>query len=257
MTPAEIEYLLDMPLAFSGYLPVGGEVADFYPTISHWFESEKFRGVHERTRYEILSMPTSKEARKAAKKLQLKCRLDWQSVRQSVLSAGILMAAEQNQHLAEMLAPLASWTSLELGANVTENPVIHGQAYRSLLGTVHSAAEAMFNEKNVILIASIKRQNYIERKAQIDKQIGRIPIRSVLCPVIKDMAPMGAEYAIANQQPVKYLYSENGRLTEAFIAKLTQNTTQIVVFEKKGGKTFDSLIDQAKRLSIQTKLFLI
>lgn len=82
------------PLPFHGYRQIratGGferGTPESYSTIEHFYQSEKFRGVDESFRKFIMSLPTAREARKAARK-RIDVRPDWEQIRNRVMATGI------------------------------------------------------------------------------------------------------------------------------------------------------------------------
>lgn len=61
--------------------------AEIYPSLEHFYQSEKFRGVDEGYRRLIISLPTAREARKAGNRHE--GREDWNDVRERVMACGM------------------------------------------------------------------------------------------------------------------------------------------------------------------------
>jgi predicted NAD-dependent protein-ADP-ribosyltransferase YbiA (DUF1768 family) len=61
--------------------------AEIYPSLEHFYQSEKFRGVDESYRRLIMSLPTAREARKAGNRHE--GREDWNEVRERIMACGI------------------------------------------------------------------------------------------------------------------------------------------------------------------------
>lgn len=100
---------------FFGYRRFDDDGASFelIASLVHHFESEKFRGVDEAIRLEILNCATPKLAQKVAKRHMDKWRKDWKSVRGRVFRAGLAMQAIQNRKV-RIAARQAFERSMEL-----------------------------------------------------------------------------------------------------------------------------------------------
>lgn len=100
---------------FFGYRRFDDDGASFelIASLVHHFESEKFRGVDETIRLEILNCATPKLAQKVSKRHMDKWRKDWKSVRGRVFRAGLAMQAIQNRKV-RIAARQAFERSMEL-----------------------------------------------------------------------------------------------------------------------------------------------
>ena len=246
------------PCLFVGYRnPSKDGSPDIYYSISHWFESEKFRGVDEVLREAVLQAPTASEARKVANRYKDRCRIDWRAVRARVLKAGFMMAAEQNQDVREKLARFAQTTSLEINIEFEEGKTISGHALTWYAGVMWDASDIYINRPARVLFAAARKITYADKPTHIDKFISPSSISQVIVPIAKDASPIGEEYAIKHSLPVRYCYAPRGKLTPPFTRDLAQDANQILVMERKGGKQFDQLITSAKELGRTVKLALL
>lgn len=132
------------PCLFTGYRnPALANRPDIYQSIGHWFESEKFRGVDEALRQEVLEQPTAKEARKLGSRHPDEIRPNWRTIRAQVLRTGFFMAARQNPSVAIIFAELAQLTSLELGTWLDPAGKIEGYEMAFYCGVQWEAADCM------------------------------------------------------------------------------------------------------------------
>lgn len=76
-------------------------------------------------------------------------------------------------------------------------------------------------------------------------------------PVARTAAAIGEEYAQQHQLLVTNLDAPRGKVDAQLASSLVDQASQIVILEKKGGKTFDALIVQAKEKGKSGKLILI
>lgn len=83
-----------------GFERGGGEI---YSSIEHFFQSEKFRGVDEEFRQHIISLPTAREARKAALKREADIRPGWEKIQNKVMAAAIWFKFSEHERFAQAL----------------------------------------------------------------------------------------------------------------------------------------------------------
>jgi hypothetical protein len=249
---------LNDPCLFFGYRnPDKGGARDIYHSLSHWVASEQFRGVDELIRESIIQSPTAAEARKTAERFKERRRLDWRNVRSSIFKSGLMMAAEQNFDILEKMREISKLTSLEVGSEFQSGQKICGYPLSWYFGLTWEASDAVINRPLRLLIAAGRNIEYSDRKTQVAKFVGVSPVTQVLVPITKETSIIGEEYAMQNNLPVRYFYSRKGKLSPSLASEIVGNSSQILVFEKKGAKLFDQLILAAKHLNKTIKLSLI
>jgi len=86
-------------LFFMGLMDVTSDSREGYRSIFHYWESEKYRGVDERIRQEIIATPTVRELRKMLRRLPETWRADWKQVRGRVFRNALLYAIESHPDL--------------------------------------------------------------------------------------------------------------------------------------------------------------
>lgn len=111
----EATFSPDLIIPFHGYrrLDLERPLHDLAPSLTHFYQAEKFRGRDELLRVEILSCPTPRAALKLAKRHKDKWRDDWVRVRPYVLRAGLAMQMVQSS-AARTLARAGHAKSTEL-----------------------------------------------------------------------------------------------------------------------------------------------
>lgn len=93
-------------LFFMGLMDVSLDSREGYRSIFHYWESEKYRGVDEGIRQEILAAPTLRELRKMLRRLPETWRTDWKQVRGRVFRSALLYAFESHPDLqSELIEP--------------------------------------------------------------------------------------------------------------------------------------------------------
>lgn len=80
-----------------------GDCADFVPSVTHFYQSERFRGVDDAFRQEILNQPTPREARKLARSRKDRQRSDWTKRRGRIMACGISFQALEHPFVLEAL----------------------------------------------------------------------------------------------------------------------------------------------------------
>jgi len=91
---------------FQAYRRLEGDFAhlhDLAPSISHFYEAEKLRGVNEELRQEVLGCPTARAARKLAKRHETMWRQDWKLLRAS-LAMQMVQSVEARQAIRQAAA---------------------------------------------------------------------------------------------------------------------------------------------------------
>lgn len=247
----------DEPVLFTGYRsPVDG-IPEVYSSISHWFESEKFRGTNDVLREEARWLPTAREARKFARRHRSSWREDWAAVRVRVMRAGFIMAADQNPNVYENLHAFASLTSLEVASNFAARTPYYGYPLRWYAGVQWETAEMHIRRPVTLLLAGVKRSTYADKRAAIDKLVTTKPATQVLCAMSKELSFCAEEYAIANSLPIKYIPAPAGKMTDDYVDRLTEAASHIIVMERKQGREFDSLLSVTKKKKKPLRLILV
>lgn len=104
--PGTIDTMIASEIFFMGLLDTTSNCREGYRSIFHYWESEKWRGVDEHVRQEILSVPTIRELRKMLKHVPDTWRSDWKQVRGRVFRSALLYALDGHPDLLhELIEP--------------------------------------------------------------------------------------------------------------------------------------------------------
>ena len=99
VVPLNAPYSPDAVLPFESYRRLDTDLMlrDVPATLLHFYESEKFRGVDEGLRVEVLDCSSVSAARKLAKRNRDRWRTDWAIVRGRAFRAGLAMQIAQSK----------------------------------------------------------------------------------------------------------------------------------------------------------------
>lgn len=95
--------MLDTEIFFMGVLDTLTRCREGYRSIFHYWESEKYRGVDEQARQEILNAPTIRELKKLSRQLPETWRGDWKQIRGRVFRSALLYAIQAHPDLEPQL----------------------------------------------------------------------------------------------------------------------------------------------------------
>jgi hypothetical protein len=234
---------------FGPWVPVAGKktrTQHHYISISHWFESAKFMPARPDLRDAVLHCPSAKEARKFSKARQSAWRSDWSLVRHSVLVAGLgflsldredLKLSEISQdELVELMKPLKIPVSF-LTECVTR---FISWSKGPRISTFGAAAAP---------------DNVVGKK--LSKVVQNKPSWTLVSLCNSQTAWRVHDWALAHYIPVKYVGHYKLRTSASVINTLLDGSNQIVVFELKGGKNADVILQKAraKKVTVTLELY--
>ncbi|MFC0698216.1 hypothetical protein [Paraburkholderia humisilvae] len=101
--PDIIDTMIASEIFFMGLLDTTSNCREGYHSIFHYWESEKWRGVDEHVRQDILAVPTIRELRKMLKRVPDTWRSDWKQVRGRVFRSALLYAIDGHPDLLQEL----------------------------------------------------------------------------------------------------------------------------------------------------------
>lgn len=81
-----------------------GSEVEFAASVSHFYESERFRGVNDLLRIEILAQPTAREARKLAKRHGDQQRKDWDRTHKLVMCNALWFQSIEHPEVMEAIS---------------------------------------------------------------------------------------------------------------------------------------------------------
>lgn len=143
-----------LPFPFLGYRSVTcGDAPETVPSLTHFYESEKFRGLNDWVRQEVLSARNGHAATKVAARNARYVRPDWSRVHARVLRTGMLMQFEQSAHAIHS-ARAAFGLSMEL-SGTSRIGGISGALLASELQTVFQLRTTAAIDRCAIVVTSV------------------------------------------------------------------------------------------------------
>lgn len=223
---------------FGPWVPQAGQaqrVKHHYLSIAHWYESAKFMPAHPELRDAVLFCPTVKEARKFAKARQALWRSDWNLIRHSVLIAGLGFLALDRPDLA-LQTRLKSELMEDLGAMALPE--------RFLEGCIDRFQQWSAGPSVGTFGANSAPDGVVGRK--MSKVVQNKPSWTLVSLCNNRTAWRLHDWALAHYVPVRYVGSPDKRTTSSLISEFIAAVDQLVVFEAKGGRRADSVIQLAR-----------
>ena len=84
-----------------------------YPTVEHYFQAMKFRGVDEKYAHKISTAPRPQEAAKLGRDRRYHPRRNWDTLRDEVMRMGVLAKFSQHDELQKLLLSTGEETIIE------------------------------------------------------------------------------------------------------------------------------------------------
>lgn len=230
---------------------------DLYPTIEHFYQSEKFRGISvedEILRCATFWQPGVGEARKVALSYRDKMRPDWDDVKIHVLVSAILFKFTQHKDLGELLISTGdeefayiSQADAELGIGRNGNGA-------NLYGTALALARAKLaasEQMKVIVTGSHEFGGY----PYLDTKLRSLFQRKMPDVIISSGKP-GAEsmaelWAMQNHIPVMH-FTRKGKVEQPF--DMLSHGTHMVVFSSATAAEVEQLCAPAKQRGLVIRL---
>lgn len=235
-------------LAFPAYrlFTDSGDRSLMFSNLALFFEAEKFRGVQPELFNQVLHSPSIKEARKLTKRHQALWREDWAGVRLRVLATGIQYMAWADtgserwhdaspDNIAQHLAPLGLPSKFLLHA-ATEFVTLRDAPHYCFLMAPGTPDDVIGRKLNTL-------HRKYGRKWGIMHWDGRHGNRRV------------HDWALNQYLPIRYFGVLGERLHLPTLSKLlTQTNAKVCVFETRGGKNMDAVIQHLRPYRSQFEL---
>lgn len=245
MQPIPIERL-----SFPAYrLPVGAPGGDYsapaaFLSLGQWFEAEKFRAFHRDLFEEVLLAPTLREARRFAKLHQASWRGDWLGVRTRALACGLVYACTADSHANRWMGDAQSVAAELSPLELPERFVL--AAAQEFVRLRDSPLIAFFGAEGAPPEIVGRRVNLVHKKAERAWALAYWQGRHGSWRV--------HDWAVSQFIPIRYLGEEKARLNAAAYQMLREASVQAVVFEKRKGKTMDSVIRGLRLAKVSVEL---
>lgn len=219
--------------------PAGGAVRhqQVYLSLVHWYEAAKFIPHEPQVRDALLFSPSIKEARKFTRSRQAIWRRDWPVARHSVLVAGLGMLALQRPEMELRTCPLelvkAGLAPGQLPERVLDTCVLRFGVWRSAPRICVFGAD-------------------IAPPAVVGARLARIvaPLAHwTLVTTCHRRTPWRVhDWALQQYIPVEYHGTPSQRPSRPVAAAVIGASDLVVVFEQRGEKRFDCVLQMAKGL---------
>jgi len=225
---------------FGPWVPQSGSTnrtRHLYPSLAHWYESAKFMPARPDLRDAILFCPTLKEVRKFAKKHQSLWRNDWNLIRHSVLIAGLgfldLDRPDLGLRERDMSSVADALDAMQIPRRFLAACLerFHQWASGPVIGTygANTAPESVVGKK-------------MSRIVQAN------PSWTLVSLCNSKTAWRLHDWALAQYVPVRYIGTPQSRTTSSLIDDLIETSQQMIIFEVRGGKNSDGVIQKTKAL---------
>jgi hypothetical protein len=233
--------------AFLGpWVPVPGgkgRTQHHYLSIAHWYESAKFMPARPDLRDAVLHCPSAKEARKFAKSRQGDWRSDWNLVRHAVLVAGLGFLSLDRPDLA----------LLELDGDALVDLLKPLKIPQSFLVEVVSRFQEWGRGPKIATFGASAAPDGVVGK-KLSKVIQNKPNWTLLSLCNSQTSWRVHDWALAHYVPVRYFGKPKMRSSAAVINAILEESDQIVVFEEKGGRKADTILQKARAKKIHVTL---
>lgn len=231
---------------FGPWVPQPGSkerIRHHYMSLAHWYECAKFMPAHPELRDAVGFCPTVKEARKFSKSRQKEWRSDWNLIRHRVLIAGLGFLALDRPDLEMAQWPKAEFSAQLAGMKLPERFL--DACLDEFLVWASGPRIATFGaEKAPEPVVGRKMSKVVQNKPSW-----------TLTTLCNGKASWRLhDWALSMYIPVSYIGTPNSRTTTGLVDELLDRCDQLVVFEVKGGRGSDSVIQRARARKIPLSL---
>lgn len=206
-----------------------------YATLVHWYEAAKFMPHGPELRNWILESPTVKEARKYAKRNQASWRTDWALVRHSALIAGLGLLALQRPQLGLRTCELEPLRNGLRGLELPER----------FVGLCLERFDAWRKAPRITVFGADAAPADI-LGARMVKLVSALPAWTLVAPCHRRAPWRVHDWALTHYVPVEYHGGPDDRSARPLARALIAASDQVVVFEQRGHKRFDHVIQEAR-----------
>lgn len=212
---------------FFGYRRFDAEGASFelVASLVHHFESEKFRGVDESLRLEILNCATPKLAQKVARRHMDQWRKDWKAIRGRVFRAGLAMQVIQSRKVR-----IAARQAFDRSMELCEAKRIGGLPSAFIASELHTFFQKPSSTSCGKLGAlAIKGWVPGDLSARLDAVFIHDKPLSATVYAGADADPIVEQWCIQNAIPVRIAFAEEKRLREVMAPTLIHRVNSMLV----------------------------
>ena len=214
-----------------------------YLSIAHWLESSKFMPSRPDLRDGVLHCPSAKEARKFSSARKQHWRSDWSLVRHAVFTSGLAFLSLDRP-------------DLEL-ADVPNEILVERLQDLKVAGSFLDVCVARFKEwaqgPHISTFGANTAPDHVIGK-KLSKVVQNKPNWTLVSLCSKQAAWSVHDWALSQYVPVQYVGGPKDRTSASAMNAMLDASSQIVVFEQKGGKKADAIIQKARSMKIAVAL---
>lgn len=240
---------------FGPWVPVPGQdgpaakrdrTRHHYLSLAHWYESFKFMPAHPDLRDAVLMCPTIKEARKFSRSHQSQWRSDWNMVRQNVLILGLCFLTLDRPDL-----ELPTWDRADLLDQLGDMQI----PLRFLQFCMPKYEEWLTGPAIGTYGAQDAPDRIVGKK--LASVVSNKPSWTLVTLCNSKTAWRVHDWALSLYIPVRYIGTPKSRLTSSLAEQLVQAVDQMIVFEHRGGRRADGMIQRlrAEKKTVTLELY--
>lgn len=235
--PDTIDSMITSELFFMGLLDTTSNCREGYRSIFHYWESEKWRGVDEQVRQEILAVPTIRELRKMLKRLPDTWRSDWKQVRGRVFRSALLYALDGHPDLLRELVEPFGLT------NACRNWGIPDAFVKNELVAVRREIDEPFR----LLALGSEAAPSAHVQATLERLIGNRQDCQYVAFAGRKMDSGVHRWAAEKLFPVHYVGTNSNKgLDQDAVLQLIKKSTHVVIFTREGTAPDEETVELAR-----------
>lgn len=232
---------------FNAYRRLQGEhghLHDLAPSIAHFYESEKLRGLNEDLRQEVLSCPTARAARKLTKRHEAAWRPDWKQVRGAVLRAGLAMQMVQSIEARQAIR-LAAQHADEIAAAGGRLGGVPAPFFTAHLAQVVEQAQSRTASRLGLLV--LRGYEPIDLEARLDALFTAQRPFSAAVYVGEEASTSAEAWCMQRAIPIRYVGDPQRRLRSEDHSGIGQRINTLVVCAPQTRKAVSLIVAPARR----------
>lgn len=224
--------------------------AEIYPSLEHFYQSEKFRGVDEGYRRLIISLPTAREARKAGNRHE--GREAWNDVRERVMACGMWFKMREYKLWRRQLLMLANSGGLNGVYSFKDNfwnereedsLSRYDRLLLSVLGRMRGKS------MRVLVTGSREFSNAFLFSTKLDSLLSRTTPDEVVIACARGADAMAEQWAMSRHLPVKH-FPQIGRAGRPEMTErnkqMLASSTHVIAFWMGGSPGIGEIVKLAQ-----------
>jgi hypothetical protein len=224
-------------LFFMGLLDIRSRSREGYQSIFHYWESEKYRGVDEQVRQDILNIPTIRELQKLLRRLPESWRSDWKLVRGRVFRSALIYAhaAHPDMHR-ELMEPF------ELVEACRKWGIPDGFVKTELAAARHEIEEPF---RLLAIGSEAAPANHVQ--ATLERLISKRQDCQYVAFAGRKMDTGLHQWAAERLYPIHYVGTNSKKgLDQNAVQQLLPRSTHVVIFTREGTAADEQIVAAAR-----------